>query len=119
MQKRSVNQREIVAAEPEVPLKTSAQSQRFKPHVDALVGTLGARLLDTDDNIVGETDVRDLVNTLKDYSGDVKSVVFDGVITQRILDIAADKEISNLVGVKVGNVTKSPSAVKILTASGL
>ncbi|MBN2487688.1 MAG: DNA primase [Methanosarcinaceae archaeon] len=119
MQKRSVKQREIVAAEPEVPLKTSAQSQRFKPHVDALVGTLGARLLDTDDNIVGETDVRDLVNTLKDYSGDVKSVVFDGVITQRILDIAADKEISNLVGVKVGNVTKSPSAVKILTASGL
>ncbi|MBN1133566.1 MAG: DNA primase [Methanosarcinaceae archaeon] len=119
IQKRSVKQRGIVAVEPEVPPTTSTQSQRFKPHVDALVGTLGARLLDTDDNIVGETDVRDLVNTLKDYSGDVKSVVFDGVITQRILDIAADKEISNLVGVKVGNVTKSPSAVKILTASGL
>lgn len=119
IQTRSVKQRGIVAAEPEVPLTTSTQSQRFKPHVDALVGTLGARLLDTDDNIVGETDVRDLVNTLKDYSGDVKSVVFDGVITQRILDIAADKEISNLVGVKVGNVTKSPSAVKILTASAL
>jgi DNA primase len=119
IQKRSVKQRGIVAAEPAVSLTASPQSQRFKPHVDALVGTLGARLLDTDDNIVGETDVRDLVNTLKDYSGDVKSVVFDGVITQRILDIAADKEISNLVGVKVGNVTKSPSAVKVLTASGL
>lgn len=119
IQKRSVKQRGIVAAEPAVSMTASPQSQRFKPHVDALVGTLGARLLDTDDNIVGETDVRDLVNTLKDYSGDVKSVVFDGVITQRILDIAADKEISNLVGVKVGNVTKSPSAVKVLTASGL
>jgi len=117
--KRPVKQQRVITEEPAAPLKVSPQSCRFKPHADALVGTLGARLLDADDNIVGETDVRDLVNTLKDYTGDLESVVFDGVITQRILDIAADKEIGNLVGVKVGNVTKSPAAVKMLTANTL
>ena len=83
------------------------------------MGTLGARLLGADDNVVVETAVRDLVHTLKECDDSVKSVVFDGVITQRILDIAADKGISNLVGVKIGNISKSPVAVKIFTAQGL
>ena len=83
--------------------------------MDALAGTLGARLLGSDDDVVEETAVRDLVHTLKESSEIVKSVVFDGVITQRILDIAADKGIENLVGVKVGNISKSPAAVKVFT----
>lgn len=98
-----------------VSAKEAMESNRFKSHVDALAGTLGARLLGSDDDVVEETAVRDLVHTLKESSEIVKSVVFDGVITQRILDIAADKGIENLVGVKVGNISKSPAAVKVFT----
>ena len=61
----------------------------------------------------------DLVSTLKDYESEVKTVVFDGVVTQRILDIAADKGIERLIGAKVGSVTKRPASVKVLTASSL
>lgn len=98
-----------------VSAKEAMEGNRFKSHVDALAGTLGARLLGSDDDVVVETAVRDLVHTLKESSEIVKSVVFDGVITQRILDIAADKGIENLVGVKVGNISKSPAAVKVFT----
>ncbi len=47
------------------------------------------------------------------------AVVFDGVITQRLLDIAAEKKIATVVGVKMGNVTKVPDAVEILTRDDL
>ncbi len=97
-------------------VKLSSVAQKFKSHSDDLMGTLGARLLNIDNKIVGETPVRDLVSTLKNADDAVKTVVFDGVITQRILDIASNKGINNLVGVKKGNITKSPVTVKVYTA---
>ena len=115
LKKRPIKQREFpqeaVAVQPsfeEVPevvepvVKLSPASRKFKSHADELMGTFGARFLDAGNNVIGETAVRDLVNNLKNYNGDVKSVVFDGVITQRILDIAENKGIENLVGAKIG-----------------
>ncbi|WP_406656062.1 DNA primase DnaG [Methanolobus sp. ZRKC2] len=99
--------------------KPSPASAKFKPHATDLLGTFSARFLDGKDKVVNETAVRDLVNTLKDYDSEVKTVVFDGVVTQRILDIAADKGIENLVGAKVGSVTKRPASVKVFTADAL
>jgi DNA primase len=96
----------------------SPGAKRFKQHSEDLKGTLGARLLDNADEVITETPVRDLVNTLKDSDDSIKSVVFDGVITQRILDIASSRGIENLVGVKKGNIAKSPTAVKIFTSQG-
>ncbi|MDA0524710.1 DNA primase DnaG [Methanococcoides alaskense] len=109
--------RETRAPKEAKPSVLSPQALRFKPHSDALNGTLGARLLDSKDEIIEETAVRDLVNTLKENDEGIKSVIFDGVVTQRILDIASDKGIENLIGVKKGNIAKSPASVNILTAS--
>lgn len=104
---------------PQIASKPSPVSSKFKPHANDLIGTFSARFLDAKDKVVNETAVRDLVTTLKDYQDEVKTVVFDGVVTQRILDIAADKGIENLVGAKVGSVTKRPASVKIFTADAL
>ncbi len=90
----------------------------FQEHINQLSGTLSARLLD-DGNIISEVPVRDLANALKDYSGNITSVVFDGVITQRIVDIAAEKGVTNLIGAKIGNVVKSPASVHIEASNEL
>ncbi|MGD9779621.1 DNA primase DnaG [Methanomethylovorans sp.] len=132
LKKRPIKQREFSQepVEVEVPseevqevvepvVKLSPASKKFKSHADELMGTFGARFLDAGNNVIGETAVRDLVNNLKNYNGDVKSVVFDGVITQRILDIAENKGIENLVGAKIGSITKRPASVKILTVKDL
>ncbi|MDK2892472.1 DNA primase DnaG [Methanohalophilus sp.] len=94
------------------------EASRFNQHSEELTGTLSARLLDDKDKVISETSVRDLVNTLKNSEDKIKSVVFDGVITQRILDIASSKGIENLVGVKRGNIVKNPTSVKVYTAQG-
>lgn len=131
LKKRPIKQREFpqeavaVKALPEEEqevvevVKLSPAAKKFKSHADELMGTFGARFLDAGNNVIGETAVRDLVNNLKNYNGDIKSVIFDGVITQRILDIAENKGIENLVGAKVGSITKRPSSVKILTVRDL
>ncbi|MCS3923925.1 DNA primase DnaG [Methanosalsum natronophilum] len=96
-----------------------ALNDTFNAHVSDLSGTLTARLLDDKEDIIIEMPVRDLVNTLKEHSGNIKSIIFDGVITQRILDIAADKGIENLVGAKVGNIAKTPATVNVISSNNL
>lgn len=97
----------------------SPEAARFRPHVDALKGTLTARILDSEDKVIEEIAVRDLASRLKTYRDNVKSVVFDGVITQRLVDIASSNAIKNLVGVKIGNLAKVPADMEVLTSSML
>jgi DNA primase len=103
----------IVAPEP-VP-EPEPQREWFRQHVDELDGTLSARIMDRNQNVLKQVAVRDLARELKETNGDVNGVIFDGVVTQRILDIAADKGLEYLIGAKMGNIAKSPSCVKVLT----
>jgi DNA primase len=100
---------EVVSPEPE------PEMEWFRQHVDELDGTLSARLMDRNHNILKEVAVRDLARELKDTNGDVNGVIFDGVVTQRILDIAAEKGLEYLIGAKMGNIAKSPVCVKVIT----
>lgn len=102
-----------------VPAPISPEAARFRPHVDALKGTLTARILDSEDKVIEEIAVRDLASRLKNYRDNVKSVVFDGVITQRLVDIASSNAIKNLIGVKIGNLAKVPADMEVLTSSML
>jgi len=90
-------------------------SNPFKTDLDELEGTFKARLLDKDKNLVKETTVRDLAKELKETTGNANSVVFDGVITQRIVDLAKEKDLEYVVGLKIGDVVKRPASLKILT----
>ncbi len=91
----------------------------FKAHLQELAGTFKARLLDQDRNILKETTVRDLAKELKETPENTRSVVFDGVITQRIVDIAEDKDLDYVVGIKVGDVVKMPASLKVLTPDSI
>ena len=107
---------EIVVAAPQEPApKPEPEREWFRQHMDELDGTLCARLMDKNHNVLREVAVRDLARELKDSNGDVNGVIFDGVVTQRVLDIAADKGLEYLIGAKMGNIVKSPSCVKVVT----
>lgn len=102
--------------------KKAAHNPRagIKDILSGLSGSLKATVLDKDGKAMMEDlPVRELADTLKSGKKKVQSVVFDGVITQRLLDIAADKGIATIVGVKMGNVSKVPEDVEILTKDDL
>jgi DNA primase len=104
---------------PVEPSEPSPIEKSFRNYVEALNGTMNAVLLDAEGKVLKEVEVRNLASALKESNGLVKSVVFDGVITQRILDIAAEKELDYLIGVKIGNVVKRPLSVKVLTVEDI
>jgi len=78
-------------------------------------GRLAARVLDRNLNVIKEVPVRDLVKILKTNNMKGSAIVFDGIITQRLIDLAAKKEFEYIVGVRLGSVVKIPTSLKVIT----
>jgi len=49
----------------------------------------------------------------------VAAIIFDGVISQRILDVSIERGIKTVVGTRRGNITKMPAEMTIFTKEDL
>jgi len=96
----------------------SDEQRRYKKILEEVSGTLKASLLDEKGNEIKRIPVRELTDELK-KTENVYAVVFDGVITQRLLDIACDKGVKIIVGIKMGNIIKRPTQIRVLTQDQL
>jgi len=85
----------------------------FNQEMEFLSGTLTSKVFNENNEVIREMPVRDLANVLKEGILGAKTVIFDGVVTQRIIDIAAEQNIEKLIGLKIGNVVKMPDGIKI------
>jgi DNA primase len=79
-----------------------------------LEGTLEAVLFNEKMEQLERLPVSGLAEKLQQTEG-VDTVVFDGVITQRLVDIANDKDVKYLVAARVSDVVKQPLKVHLLT----
>ncbi len=78
-----------------------------------------ARIIDGVGKVISEVTVGNLADTLKNHEGSIDSVVFGGVISQRLLDIALEKGVKNLAGIKKFNITKFPEGINVYTKNEL
>ncbi|MGC8556561.1 MAG: toprim domain-containing protein, partial [Fervidicoccus sp.] len=100
---------------PSMPLSIEIPENVMKD-MNELKGTLEAILYDDNWNVVARVPVRDLYDTLSKLEANkVKTVVFDGIITQRLIDIASQKNVSYLIGARIGNVLKRDEKVVLLS----
>ena len=83
-----------------------------------LKGTLEAAIFDDTGKEIARLPVSELANQLPNIEAP-STLVFDGVITQRILDLADQKKIKYVVGDRLSEVAKKPIDVKVLTMSEL
>lgn len=125
-----LNPREVAAAlEHRVPMKgikvRKARERRKilvpKQIVDAtkdLEGTLEAVLFTEKMEQIQRLPVSELAETLQQVEG-VDTVVFDGVITQRLVDVASEKNIKYLVAARISDVIKQPLHIHLLTFSDI
>lgn len=85
-----------------------------------LPGTLEAIVYDEQWKPLKRIPVRDLYETLKQAEpGRVKAVISDGIITQRIVDVASEKKIPLIIGSRVGNIVRKDAGTTILTLMDL
>ncbi|MCW3983127.1 MAG: DNA primase DnaG [Candidatus Bathyarchaeota archaeon] len=80
----------------------------------ALVGTLEAVLLNEKLELIERLPVSQLAEKLQQVTG-VDTIVFDGIITQRIVDIAADKSIKRIVASRISEAVKPALNVDLIT----
>lgn len=93
----------------EMPIKVVSEGKK-------LLGTLEALLYNDKWEPIERVPVRDLVEKLQSIEpGKVYAIVFDGIITQRLLDAASAKGVRLLLGVRIGNVVRKPENVYVLS----
>ncbi len=107
-----------VAAPLSVP-KKDGKVEIFGKLFKDLSGTFKAYLLDNDSNVIKEVAVRDLTSALTKSKEKVSAVIFDGVISQRLVDISSGREVECLVGARIGNISKKPAELRLLTSKDL
>lgn len=82
-----------------------------------LEGTGSAEILDDALNILNEVKVEKLYDELKTANKDAYAVIFDGVVSQRLVDISVSKGIKNLVAFKSSEIVKRPDKLRIITVN--
>lgn len=108
--------KEYAAAPPAEKKTLPAEIRNFAKEVD---GTLSAIVLDANLNELTRLPVSELVMKIGEEKS-AKYVVFDGVVTQRLVDTVASlgNEVY-LIGARVGEVQNRPSTVHIYTMNEL
>jgi len=100
------------------PIHQPKQSEldEFKEFVEKVKASKEsvALLLDKDRKIIAEIPVREMTNQLRERK-DVYAVVFNGVITQRLIDTVSESGVKYLIGARKYNVVRRPINLKIIT----
>ncbi|MDH5019447.1 DNA primase DnaG [Halobacterium rubrum] len=85
-------------------------------HVHEVVGGGTVRLLDDDLSVVRESPADRAFAALEDADVTPTAVVVDGMVTQRLLDLAAQRGVASLVGTATGQFVKQPVGTRVHTA---
>ncbi|WP_087036437.1 DNA primase DnaG [Thermococcus litoralis] len=86
----------------------------FKEWIEKVKKDSTAILLDENKNVIAEIPVRDLLTSLNDKEN-VHTIIFNGIITQRLIDIVSEEGIKYLIGARKSNVVRRPIDLKIIT----
>ena len=106
-----------------VPTKKTVEGMVAVPStifdaMSSLKGTLEAVVLDENMKTVARTPVSELYEKIKEIDK-AETVLFDGVVTQRLVDIASDKGVKRIIGDRISDVVKRPIGIQLLTTTDL
>ncbi|MGD0802802.1 MAG: DNA primase DnaG [Candidatus Bathyarchaeia archaeon] len=97
---------------PPVVVQPPSLANEYAKLTDGLKGTLEAVLIGKDDAQLDRFPVAELVEKLKAAEA-VKAVIFDGIVTGRLIDAAASKGVKAVVGDRIAEGVKIPQGMEI------
>ena len=107
---------------PLAPAPAAPLSPELTHYFDLLRGVENASrclFVGEDDAVVGEAPIKEMIEAISNLGTPAKAVVFDGIVSQRLLDVAHEKGIGTVVGSRLGPVGKIPDQLRIFTKSDL
>jgi len=117
--KSSKSQKKKEVKEVKEEESTDSKSKLFKSILSDIKGDKKAIILDNDGNKQDEIPTRDLKNKLKKDKFKGSTVVFDGIITQRLVDVSLDAGVTTLVARRIGNIPKLPTSIDLISQDQL
>ncbi|MDH7517517.1 MAG: DNA primase DnaG [Candidatus Thermoplasmatota archaeon] len=117
-EEKTMRQKTEEIVEEEKPKIITEEQKKYGAVLEEIAGSLKAVLFDKNNKEIKKIPVRELTDALK-KSDNIAVVIFDGIITQRLLDIADSKNVKEIIGMKRGNVVKMPTSVRVLTKKDL
>lgn len=112
--RRSVPSRAQVKAIQKVEVKPKELGLP-KPVLDSankIQQTMMAAILDKDFKELKKSHVGELANELQKLEN-ANVLILDGVVTQRLIDIAEERGVQLIIGVRIGNIVKKPAKLRI------
>ncbi len=88
--------------------------QKYIDSLAELHNTLRGRLYDDSGNIITEVPIRELIQAIQD-SGSVRVIVFDGIITQRLIELANKQGVSSVYGIRAGQISRTFESMLLYT----
>ncbi|USZ67447.1 DNA primase DnaG [Halorussus salilacus] len=111
---------EPTADDPDAAAESAAASEpaTLRGHVEGVVDaeTGAARLLDESFATLAEVAAEDAFDAVKEADEVPYAVVLDGTLEQRVLDVAAQRGVGQVVAADLGEFVKQPADVRIRTA---
>lgn len=92
----------------------SPEEEKLMGVLKQLEGTLKARVLDENFETKTEVPIRDIMKALGEVEK-VHAVALDGIVTQRLIDLAEQKQAKYVTGIRSGTIMRKPDALKIIT----
>jgi 5S rRNA maturation endonuclease (ribonuclease M5) len=90
-------------------------SQALIKSLNELRNTLRGRIYSPEGAVLNEVPIRELIQTMQDMHG-VGSIVFDGIITQRLIDLAHAQGVREVYGVRASQITRRYPELMLYTA---
>lgn len=92
--------------------RTKENNKRLLNLLKDVKGKLIARLYDENLELITEIEIKDLIDSLKDVQP--YCIVFDGVVTQRLIDAASESKVKYVVGVNKSAVSDTKNVTVLI-----
>ncbi|MFB6205086.1 MAG: DNA primase DnaG [Haloglomus sp.] len=97
----------------------AGEPQTFRAHVRATVDTGDVRLLDAEMDTLAVAAADEAFDQVQEADHVPTALVLDGELTQRLLDVCAQRGVEQIVAASVGELVKRPTSVRVRTTSDL
>ncbi|HEW93542.1 DNA primase [Candidatus Geothermarchaeota archaeon] len=86
----------------------------YKKYIEEVYGKLEAALI-KDGKIKDKVPISELISYLERSEEELDTIVLDGIITQRLIDLCSKKGIKTIVGLRKGSIVRIPEGIRVLS----
>lgn len=105
----------VEAAAAQAEAQESGKASILKNILKELEGSLKARILDKEGKVLREVPIREIMRVLSEMP-EAHALVLDGIVTQRLVDLAEEKKIEFIAGIRASNIMRKPASIQVILA---